>query len=65
VQKSLREHPGLAKELRLNDGSRVVVRSREHWLAAPEYLIVLVGRFDQHISYRNITAIRPMPRRRR
>lgn len=58
VRQSLLDEPDLSKELRLNDGSMILVRSREQWLASPEYLIVLVGRYARHIAYRNITSIR-------
>ena len=65
VRQSLLEQPELPKEVRLNDGSRLIVRGREQWLAAGDYLIVLVGRFDTHVAYRNIAAIRQMPASRR
>lgn len=62
ARQDLLEHPGFSKEVRLNDGSRIVVRSREHGLAAGDYRIVLCGRFDTHVAYRNIAAIRVPPR---
>ncbi|GEM_PF-6564725 len=65
VRQALLEQGELAKELRLNDGSRIVVRNREQWLAAGDYLIVLVGRLDARIAYRSITAIRVLPSSRR
>ncbi|MBI2901157.1 MAG: hypothetical protein HYY17_13315 [Planctomycetes bacterium] len=65
VRRSLLEQPELPKEVRLNDGSRVIVRQREQWLAAGDYLIVLLGRFDTRIAYHNIAAIRVLPAARR
>lgn len=61
VRKSLLENPDLPKEIRLNDGSRLVVRGREHWIDVGEFLIVAKGRFDTHIAYHNIAAIRGFP----
>lgn len=59
VSKSLLEQPELAKELRLNGGSQVVVLTRERWITGPDFLSVLDGHgFMRHISYRNITSIR-------
>lgn len=59
VAKVLKEEDELAKELLLNDGSRVLVRGIESWLAAPESLhVVDVREGSIFVSYRNITAIR-------
>ena len=58
VRKSLLEEPHLAKELRLNDGTKILVRNREQWLASAESLIVLVGRWPSFIAYRNIMMVR-------
>lgn len=47
------------KEIRLNDGSRVIVRGREWWMAAVESLHVMdEGLNSTYISYFNIAAIR-------
>ena len=61
VRKSLLEHSDLPKEIRLNDGSRLIVRNREHWIDVGEFLIVARGRFDTHVAYHNIAAIRGLP----
>lgn len=61
VRENLLDQPNLPKELRLNDGSRFVVRNREQWLASGDYLIVLVGRGSTSIAYRSITAICKLP----
>lgn len=59
VQRSLLEQEGIAKEIRLNDGSKILVRKREQWLAGSDYLIVLDrDGYDHHITYHNIAAIR-------
>lgn len=58
VRKILLDSPHLAKELRLNDGTRVLVKNTEQWLAGPEYLIVLVGRYSRNVAYRTIALIR-------
>jgi hypothetical protein len=59
VKRALLDLEARTKEIRLNDGTRLVVSSREQWFMAPEFLIVL----DRHlgsvlIDYRNVTAIR-------
>ncbi len=44
----------------LASGDRIVVLSRELWIAGPEYLIVLDERGAQHhVDYRSIVEIRP------
>lgn len=63
VRTTLLQEEKYAKEILFNDGSRMLVRNREQWLAAAEVLIVIDGKgFAIHIAYRNITAIRVVPR---
>ena len=59
MRKSLGEEPGLAKEIRLNDGSRIIIRTAEHYAVAPEVLVIVDPHGEvHHVAYRNITAIR-------
>ena len=41
----------------INDGSRLRVQSREHWLIGPEYLYIVIGRAVHHVAFRNIASI--------
>jgi hypothetical protein len=63
VRQALVQEPHLAKEIALNDGTRLVVRSNEQWLVAAHALIVLgPDGFARHVAFRNITYIRFMKR---
>jgi hypothetical protein len=58
VRESLLEDPGSSKVVCLNDGSRVVVRTRERWLAAPDKLVVLDDRGRvRHLAHHDIAEI--------
>lgn len=58
VREILLHEQNAAKTLSLNDGRRLVVKSREHWLAAPDKLIVLDPKgHTRHIAYHNIASI--------
>ena len=49
--------------LHLNDGTRLRIRSREHWMVGPEFLYVIVGRVTHHVAFRNIASIAVRARR--
>ncbi len=58
VQKILTQTPDAPMEIRMNDGSSVVVLKREQWLASPDVLVVLDRQGGlHHITYWNITSI--------
>lgn len=70
VRQALRESEGRPTVIHLNDGSRLRIRSREHWFISPEYLYILVGRTVHHVAFRNIATVavrqaRPSRRRER
>jgi len=66
VREVLKDEPDRPKEVVMNDGSRYVIASVEHWLASPDYLIILTNRrVVRHLAYRNIASIGHLRRLRR
>lgn len=65
VRKALLESEGHPCALHLNDGTRVRVKSREHWLIGEEVLIVRTGPDVHFVAYRNITSIEVRTRKSR
>lgn len=63
VRQALRSaaEEGRSATIHLNDGSRLPVKTREHWFITPDYLYILVRRTTHHVAFRNIAsvAIRP------
>lgn len=52
------QQPEAAKEVRLNDGTRILLRSREHWAIGPEFLIAVDEKgFTHLVTYRNIADV--------
>jgi hypothetical protein len=66
IRAILREYPELPKEIVMNDGSRYVVPSVEHWIVGPESLVILTARREfRHLAHRNIASIGHLRRLRR
>jgi len=63
VRKALLELEGRPGVLHLNDGTRLKIQSREHWMVGPEYLYVVVGNDVHHVAFRNITSVEVRGRR--
>jgi hypothetical protein len=57
IRKALLEGEGKAAVIHLNDGTRLRVASREHWLVGPEYLYVVVGKDVHHVAFRNVASV--------
>jgi len=57
VRKALLESEGRPHIVHPNDGSRLRVKSREHWMIDDEYLFVLVNGHLHYVAFRNITSI--------
>lgn len=72
IRKALLESEGRPTLVHLNDGTRLPVKSREHWLISPEFLYILVKGDVHHVAFHNVATIvhrqvraRPAARRRR
>jgi hypothetical protein len=67
VRQALRSaaEEGRSTTIHLNDGSRLPVKSREHWFITPDYLYILVGRTTHHVAFRNIATVAVKASRRR
>jgi hypothetical protein len=57
IRKALLEAEGRSSILHLNDGTRLRIKSREHWMVGPEYLYVMIGKDVHHVAFRNIASI--------
>ena len=57
IRKALLEAEERPSILHLNDGTRLRVKSREHWMVGPEYLYVMVGKDVHHVAFRNIASV--------
>jgi len=58
VRQGLLEQPEMPTEIRLNDGTRILVRTKEHWAISPEFLVAVDDRGHTHlVTYRNIADI--------
>ena len=63
VQRLLTETPESPKEVRMSDGTGIVVVSRERWIAGPDVLVILdKAGVLHHLTYWNITSIRHLPK---
>lgn len=54
---------GRSATIHLNDGSRLPVKTREHWFITPDYLYILVRRTTHHVAFRNIASVAVRPGR--
>jgi hypothetical protein len=63
IRKALLESEGRSTIVHLNDGSRLKVQSREHWLVGPEYLYVVVGKDVHRVAFRNVTSVEDRARK--
>lgn len=57
VRKALLESEGRPSIVHLNDGSRLRVRSREHWMIGDEFLFLLIAGNLHYVAFRNIASI--------
>ena len=57
VRKALLESESRPAIIRLNDGTRLPVRSLEHWMIGPEFLYVRVKDDVHRVAFRNIAAV--------
>jgi hypothetical protein len=64
IRKALLEAEGRPVFVHLNDGTKLRVRSREHWMVGPEFLYVHTGRDVHHVAFRNVASIAIRSRRR-
>jgi hypothetical protein len=64
IRKALLEAEGRPVVVHLNDGTRLRVFSREHWMIGPEFLYIVSGRDVHHVAFRNVASIAVRSRRR-
>lgn len=66
IRKALLEAEAAGKPatVHLNDGTRLRVASREHWLVGPEYLYIVSGREVHLVAFRNVASVAIRARRR-
>ncbi len=57
IRKALLESEGRPSIVHLNDGSRLRIKSREHWMLGDEFLYVLTGNDLHYVAFRNIASI--------
>ena len=56
IRKALPESEGRSTIVHLNDGTRLRIKSREHWMIGEEYLYVLTGNDLHYVAFRNIAS---------
>ncbi len=63
LRKALLEAEGRSAVVHLNDGTRLRVPSREHWMIGPEFLYVVAGPDVHHVAFRNVASVAVRSRR--
>jgi len=63
LRQALLEAEGRPVTVHLNDGTRLRIPSREHWMIGPEFLYVVSGRNVHHVAFRNIASVAVRSRR--